>query len=82
MSAAGLSFGHGANDAQKTMGVIAALLLGAGYTTVGPDGHAIVVPEWVAVASYSAIALGTLWGGWKVIETMGLKITRLQATAA
>ena len=79
VSAAGLSFGHGANDAQKTMGVIAALLLGAGYTTVGADGSTILVPEWVALAAYSAIALGTLWGGWKVIETMGLKITRLHA---
>lgn len=77
VSAAALSFGHGANDAQKTMGVIAALLLGAGYTTAGPDG--IVVPAWVSLAAYSAIALGTLWGGWKVIETMGLKITKLQA---
>ena len=81
ISAAGVSFGHGANDAQKTMGVIAALLLGAGYTSLDADGKTVVVPEWVALGAYSAIALGTLWGGWKIIETMGLKITTLHATS-
>jgi len=81
VSAAGVSFGHGANDAQKTMGVMAALLLGAGYTSLDADGKTIVVPEWVALGAYSAIALGTLWGGWKIIETMGLKITSLHATS-
>jgi inorganic phosphate transporter, PiT family len=80
VSAAAVSFGHGANDAQKTMGVIAALLAGAGYTTVEAEGT-IPVPEWVAVAAYSAIALGTLWGGWKIIETMGLRITTLHASS-
>ena len=79
VSAAALSFGHGANDAQKTMGVIAALLLGAGYTTMDETGKNIVVPEWVAISAYGAIALGTLWGGWKIIETMGLRITTLYA---
>ncbi|MDO9484611.1 MAG: inorganic phosphate transporter [Actinomycetota bacterium] len=81
VSAAGVSFGHGANDAQKTMGVIAALLLGAGYTSFDAEGNTILVPEWVALSAYSAIALGTLWGGWKIIETMGLKITTLHATS-
>jgi inorganic phosphate transporter, PiT family len=81
VSAAAVSFGHGANDAQKTMGVIAALLLGTGYTTAGPSG-AIPLPRWVALAAYSAIALGTLWGGWKIIETMGLRLTRLHASSA
>lgn len=81
VSAAGLSFGHGANDAQKTMGIIAALLLGAGYTTVAEDGSTVVVPEWVALSAYAAIALGTLWGGWKIIETMGLKLTSLHANS-
>lgn len=81
VAAAGLSFGHGANDAQKTMGVMAALLLGAGYTSVGSDGKTIEVPEWVALSAYGAIALGTLWGGWKIIETMGLKITTLHANS-
>ena len=81
VSAAGVSFGHGANDAQKTMGVIAALLMGAGYTSIGADGSTVIVPEWVALGAYSAIALGTLWGGWKIIETLGLRITTLHATS-
>lgn len=81
ISAAGVSFGHGANDAQKTMGVIAALLMGAGYTSIGADGSTVIVPEWVALGAYSAIALGTLWGGWKIIETLGLRITTLHATS-
>ena len=81
VSAAAVSFGHGANDAQKTMGVIAALLLGAGYTDYAEDGKTIVVPEWAALSAYAAIALGTLWGGWKIIETMGLRITTLHANS-
>ena len=81
VSAAAVSFGHGANDAQKTMGVIAALLLGAGYTTMAEDGKSVVVPEWVALAAYAAIAIGTLWGGWKIIETMGLRLTTLHANS-
>jgi PiT family inorganic phosphate transporter len=80
VSAAAVSFGHGANDAQKTMGVIAALLAGAGYTTVDAAGT-VPVPEWVALSAYAAIALGTLWGGWKIIETMGLRITSLHASS-
>jgi len=79
VSAAALSFGHGANDAQKTMGVSGALLLGAGYTTM--DGSHIVLPLWVELIADSAIALGTLWGGWKIIETMGLRITTLHANS-
>lgn len=79
VSAGALSFGHGANDAQKTMGVVGALLLGAGYTTV--DGKNVVIPTWVALAAYTAIALGTLWGGWRIIETMGLRITTLHANS-
>jgi PiT family inorganic phosphate transporter len=79
VSAAALSFGHGANDAQKTMGVIGALLLGAGYTT--SDGKNLDVPMWVELSAYSAIALGTLWGGWKIIETVGLRITTLHANS-
>lgn len=81
VSSAAVSFGHGANDAQKTMGVIAALLLGAGYTGMSEDGKSVVVPGWVGLAAYSAIALGTLWGGWKIIETMGLRITTLHANS-
>jgi PiT family inorganic phosphate transporter len=81
VSAAGVAFGHGANDAQKTMGVITALLLGAGYTRVMPDGM-LEMPMWVGLASYSAIALGTLWGGWRIIQTVGLRITRLHSNSA
>jgi PiT family inorganic phosphate transporter len=80
VSAAAVSFGHGANDAQKTMGVIAALLFGAGYTQLDADGN-VVVPEWAALSAYTAIALGTMWGGWKIIETMGLRITQLHASS-
>jgi inorganic phosphate transporter, PiT family len=76
VSAGAVSFGHGANDAQKTMGVIAALLVGTGHLVAGKDGN-IAVPLWVEVAAYGSIALGTVWGGWKIIETMGLKITTL-----
>jgi PiT family inorganic phosphate transporter len=80
VSAAGVSFGHGANDAQKTMGVIAALLLSTGHLAVGADGN-VDVPLWVEFSAYGAIALGTVWGGWKIIETMGLKITTLHASS-
>ncbi|MFN8169616.1 MAG: inorganic phosphate transporter [Candidatus Nanopelagicales bacterium] len=80
VSAAGVSFGHGANDAQKTMGVIAALLVSTGHLATGADGN-VSVPTWVEFAAYGAIALGTVWGGWKIIETMGLKITTLHASS-
>ncbi|MFN8078590.1 MAG: inorganic phosphate transporter [Kineosporiaceae bacterium] len=76
VSAAAVSYGHGANDAQKTMGVIAAVLAGAGYLN-GKDKF--LVPEWVALSAYAAIAIGTVWGGWRIIETMGLKLTNLNA---
>ncbi len=79
VSAAAVSFGHGANDAQKTMGVIAALLLAAGYTEMSGDD--IVVPLWVVLSAHTAIAIGTMWGGWKIIETMGLRITTLHASS-
>ena len=79
-SAAAVSFGHGANDAQKTMGLIAALLVGSGHAHVGPSGTIPIAP-WIPVAAYGAIALGTVWGGWKIIETMGLKITMLHASS-
>ena len=80
VSAAGVSFGHGANDAQKTMGVIAALLVSTGHLAMGADGN-VAVPTWVEFSAYGAIALGTVWGGWKIIETMGLKITTLHASS-
>jgi PiT family inorganic phosphate transporter len=71
-SAALYSLGHGANDAQKTMGIIAGALFTAGYI------QEFTIPFWVELAAYSAIALGTLSGGWRIIHTMGSKITRLQ----
>ena len=80
VSAAAVSFGHGANDAQKTMGLIAALLVGSGHAQAGPDGEIPIAP-WIPIVAYGAIALGTVWGGWKIIETMGLKITRLHASS-
>jgi inorganic phosphate transporter, PiT family len=72
LSAGAFSLSHGTNDAQKTMGIIAGLLLAAGY--IG-DFH---VPIWVILAAHAAIALGTLAGGWRIIHTMGSKITKLQ----
>ena len=72
VSAAMYSLGHGANDAQKTMGIIAGALFAAGYI------QEFTIPFWVEMAAYSAISLGTLSGGWRIIHTMGSKITRLQ----
>lgn len=72
LSAALYSLGHGANDAQKTMGIIAGALFAGGLTK---DFH---IPQWVVFAAYTAIAAGTLSGGWRIIHTMGSKITRLQ----
>jgi PiT family inorganic phosphate transporter len=71
-SSAAYSVSHGLNDAQKTMGVITVLLYSTGY--LSGEFH---VPHWVAIACYIAIALGTLTGGWKIIETMGSRITKL-----
>ena len=72
VSAALYSLGHGANDAQKTMGIIAGVLFAAGYI------HTFYIPFWVVLAAHASIALGTLSGGWRIIHTMGSKITRLQ----
>jgi len=72
VSAAAYSLGHGANDAQKTMGLIAVLLFSTGYLH-GP----FYVPFWVVLAAQAAMALGTLAGGWRIVRTMGSKITRL-----
>jgi PiT family inorganic phosphate transporter len=72
-SAAAFSLGHGSNDAQKTMGVILALLIAA--DRVGADAD---VPLWVVLSSHAAIALGTLFGGWRIVRTMGTRLTRLQ----
>jgi PiT family inorganic phosphate transporter len=72
MSAAGYSLMHGANDAQKTMGIITGALVTGGYLTT------FDVPMWVILIAHAAIALGTLTGGWRIIKTMGQKITKLQ----
>src|SRR5215212_2619522 len=77
LSAAAFSLGHGGNDAQKTMGVIAALLVGAGYLEVQPNGD-LPVPLWVVLAAHAAIALGTLSGGWRIVKTLGQRITALK----
>jgi PiT family inorganic phosphate transporter len=80
VSAAAVSFGHGANDAQKTMGIMAAVLAAGGYLTIRPDGN-FDIEWWIPLLAYSAIAAGTIWGGWKIIETMGLRITQLRASS-
>lgn len=72
ISSAAYSISHGGNDAQKTMGIIAVLL----YSTGHLDGE-FHVPEWVVISCYLAIAMGTLSGGWKIIKTMGSKLTKL-----
>jgi PiT family inorganic phosphate transporter len=72
VSAALYSLGHGMNDAQKTMGIIAGVLFTAGYMKV------FSIPIWVVLAAHTAIGLGTLSGGWRIIHTMGSKITKLQ----
>jgi PiT family inorganic phosphate transporter len=72
VSAGAYSLGHGLNDAQKTMGVITVLLYSTGYLR-----GTFAVPHWVALSCYIAIGLGTLTGGWRIIETMGTRITKL-----
>lgn len=72
ISAALYSLGHGANDAQKTMGIMAGALFAGGFISE------FYIPFWVEMLAYSAISLGTLSGGWRIIHTMGSKITRLQ----
>ena len=72
VSSAAQSISHGGNDAQKTMGVIAVLLYSTGYL-----GGEFRVPEWVVLSCYTAMALGTLSGGWRIIRTMGSRLTRL-----
>ena len=73
LSAAAYSLGHGGNDAQKTMGIIAGLLFSAGY--LGTEFH---VPLWVVLTCHAAIALGTMSGGWRIVKTMGNKLSKLR----
>jgi PiT family inorganic phosphate transporter len=72
VSAGLYSLGHGGNDAQKTMGIITGLLVTGGYL------KSFDVPLWVILISHAAIALGTMFGGWRIVKTMGTKITKLQ----
>jgi inorganic phosphate transporter, PiT family len=73
VSAALYSLGHGGNDAQKTMGIIASLLFSAGLL-----GKEFSIPPWVVISCYSAIALGTVFGGWRIVKTMGQKVAKLK----
>ena len=76
VSAALYSLGHGGNDAQKTMGIIALVLVANG--SLRPDFRGSDIPFWVVLACQAAIALGTLFGGWRIVKTMGQKITKLK----
>jgi PiT family inorganic phosphate transporter len=73
VSAAFYSLGHGTNDAQKTMGIIAILLYSSGH--LGPEFY---VPFWVVLAAHAALGLGTLAGGWRIVKTMGMRLTKLR----
>jgi PiT family inorganic phosphate transporter len=73
LSSALVSLGHGSNDAQKTMGIIAALLFANGYL-----GKTFYVPYWVVILATATIAIGTLAGGWRIVKTMGMRITKIE----
>jgi PiT family inorganic phosphate transporter len=77
-SAAAFSLGHGGNDAQKTMGIMTAVLAAGGIVSYKPDGTLPGIPIWVVLAAHAAIALGTLSGGWRIVRTMGTRITKLK----
>jgi PiT family inorganic phosphate transporter len=74
LSAGAYSLGHGGNDAQKTIGIIWMLLIATGYAAADAD----VPPTWTIVTCYTAISLGTMFGGWRIVRTMGQKITKLK----
>ncbi len=74
VSAAAYSLGHGGNDAQKTIGIIWMLLIATGYVATGESSP----PNWVIVSCYVAIGAGTMFGGWRIVKTMGQKITKLK----
>ena len=73
LSAAFYSMGHGGNDAQKTMGIIASLLFSAGLL-----GKTFYIPNWVVFSCYTAIAMGTMFGGWRIVKTMGQRVAKLR----
>lgn len=72
LSAAAYSLGHGGNDAQKTVGIIWMILIAAGLSTTSSE-----IPPWVVLACYTAMGLGTMFGGWRIVKTMGNRITKL-----
>jgi inorganic phosphate transporter, PiT family len=74
VSAGAYSLGHGGNDAQKTIGIIWMLLIATGYVAAGDKAP----PNWVVISCYVAIAVGTMFGGWRIVKTMGQKITKLK----
>ena len=74
ISAGAYSLGHGGNDAQKTIGIIWMLLIATGYTSAAANA----TPAWTIISCYIAIALGTMFGGWRIVKTMGQKITKLK----
>ena len=74
VSAGAYSLGHGGNDAQKTIGIVWMLLIATGYSTAGAEAP----PTWVIVSCYLAIGFGTMFGGWRIVKTMGQKITKLK----
>ncbi len=74
VSAGAYSLGHGGNDAQKTIGIIWMLLIATGYTAAGDSAP----PTWTIISCYVAIAAGTMFGGWRIVKTMGQKITKLK----
>ena len=78
VSAALYSLGHGGNDAQKTMGIIAAALVAAHRLDIAPGAKGPSIPLWVVLACQTAMGLGTLSGGWRIVKTMGMKIAKLQ----
>ncbi|HEX8847205.1 MAG TPA: inorganic phosphate transporter [Pyrinomonadaceae bacterium] len=77
-SAAAFSLGHGGNDAQKTMGIITLALVAGNYLEAGAGGKLPEIPLWVVLVAHAAIGLGTLSGGWRIVHTMGSKITKLK----
>jgi len=78
LSAAAYSLGHGGNDAQKTMGIMTAVLVSGGLLAAGVDGGLPDIPLWVVLSAHAAIALGTMTGGWRIVHTLGARITKLR----
>jgi inorganic phosphate transporter, PiT family len=77
VSASIFSFSHGMNDAQKTMGIILALLISANYYPEATAGTRTHVPMWVILSCHAAIAMGTYFGGWRIVKTLGMRLTKL-----